>query len=69
MEGLFLYEILGEAWGVVKAENKEEAEQKVREAYKKHDTSFDEYVPIIITSKEEENCWFSDSPDVLEVYG
>ena len=69
MEGLFLYEILGEVWGVVKAENKEEAEQKVREAYKKHDTSFDEYAPIIITSKEEESCWFSDSPDVLEVYG
>lgn len=34
MENLWLYEILCEAWGVVKAENKEETEQKIREAYK-----------------------------------
>lgn len=69
MENLWLYEVLCEAWGVVKAENKEEAEQKVREAYKKHDTSFDEYTPIFIKAYNEENNWFSDSPDVLEVYG
>lgn len=55
--------------GVVRAENKEEAEQKVREAYKKHNTSFDEYRPIFIKAYNEENNWFADSPDVLEVYG
>lgn len=69
MENLWLYEMFGEAWGVVKAENKEEAEQKVRDAYKKHDSSFDEYHPIIIKAYNEENNWFADSPDVLEVYG
>lgn len=47
MEKLWLYEILGEAWGVVKADNKEEAEQKVQDAYKKHDTLFDEHRPIV----------------------
>ncbi len=69
MENIWLYEILGESWGVVKAVTKEEAEQKVREAYKKHDTGYDEYRPILIKAKKEEPSWFADCPDVLEVYG
>ena len=69
MENIWLYEIFGESWGVVKAKNKEEAEYKVKEAYRKHDTSFNEHTPIIIKSYNEENNWFPDSPDVLEVYG
>jgi len=67
MDSIWLYEILGKYWGVVKANTKEEAEQKVIETYKKHDTEYDEYRPILIKSKEESN-WFEDCPDVLEVF-
>lgn len=69
MENIWLYEILGESWGVVIAENKQAAEEKVREAYKKHDSSYNENSLVIIKSKDEDNNWFSDSPDVLEVFG
>lgn len=68
MKNIWLYEILGESWGVVKADTKEEAEQKVREAYKKHDTGYDEDTPVIIKSKDNGN-WFADAPDVIEVFG
>lgn len=68
MENIYLYEILGESWGVVKANNKEEAEQKVREAYKKHDTGYNEDTPVIIKDKDNSN-WFADAPDVIEVFG
>ena len=67
MEDIWLYEVLGISWGIVKADTEEEAEQKVREAYKKHSINFDEYIPIIIRPKTESN-WFADCPDVLEVY-
>ena len=70
MENIWLYEVLGQAWGVVKALTKEEAEQKVKKAYMKHCNDFDEYIPIVVKSKEEEQgFWFTDCPDVLEVYG
>lgn len=68
MDNIWLYEVFGEAWGVVKANTKEEAEQKVREAYKKHSIEYDEYRPVNIKSKEEDHCWFADCPDVWEVY-
>ena len=68
MNNVWLYEILGESWGIVKATTKEEAEQKVREAYKKHDSYYDEYTPVIIKSKDEGGHWFADYPDVIEVY-
>lgn len=69
MDKIWLYEILGESWEVVIADTREAAEEKVRAAYRKHDSGFCEDTPIIIRSKEEEQCWFEDSPDVLEVYG
>lgn len=72
MDDIYIYEILGESWGIVIASSKEDAEQKVREAYKKHDTNYDETRPIIIMDKKEyteNNSWFKDSPDVLEVFG
>lgn len=69
MENIWLYEILGESWGVVIAKDKNEAEEKVRNAYEKHDSLYDENRPIIIKSKEDTGNWFSDSPDVLEVFG
>lgn len=68
MENIWLYEILGESWGVVKADTKEEAEKKVREAYKKHDTGYDEDATVIIKNKDNGN-WFADAPDVIEVFG
>ena len=69
MEDIYLYEIFGDTWGIVKANSKEEAEQKVRAAYKKHDSGYSEYTLVTIRSKDEEpNCWFADSPDVLEVW-
>ena len=68
MKNIWVYEILGESWGVVKADNKEEAEQKVREAYKKHDTGYNEDTPVIINDKDNGN-WFADAPDVIEVFG
>jgi len=69
MDDIWLYEISGESWGVVKAETRESAKAKVREAYKKHDTQYCANTPIIIKSKEEDGNWFSDAPDVLEVFG
>ena len=72
MDNIFIYEILGESWGIVIALSKKEAEQKVRESYKKHDTGYNEYQPIIIMNKKEyesNSNWFPDSPDVLEVFG
>lgn len=55
--------------GVVIAKDKDEAEEKVRNAYEKHDSLYDENRPIIIKSKEDSGNWFSDSSDVLEVFG
>ena len=72
MDNIYIYEILGESWGIVIASSKEEAEQKVRESYKKHDSDYDEYRPVYIMNKKEyeaNNNWFKDSPDVLEVFG
>lgn len=70
MEKIYLYEILGESWGIVIADSKEQAKEKVKSAYQKHDTSYSEHTPVhIIKATEAENNWFSDSPDVLEVYG
>ena len=53
---------------MVKAETKVEAEQKVRNAYKDHYTEFNGFHKIIIKSIYEDSRWFSDHPDVLEVY-
>lgn len=67
---VFYYEILGESWGVVLATDKNDAERKVREAYQKHDTCYNEDTPVIIQTPEESNGkWFNDSPDVFEVWG
>lgn len=55
--------------GVVIADSKEEAEQKVRKAYKKHDSGYSEDTQVIIKNKNDEGNWFEDAPDVLEVFG
>lgn len=69
MDNIWIYEVWGESWGVVKANSRKEAEEKVREAYRKHDTGYSEYRPVVIKSIYEDNNWFPDCPDVLEVYG
>lgn len=70
MEKMYLYEIEDESWGIVIAESKVEAETKVRNAYAKHDSDYNENTPIHIEkATRAENKWFIDSPDVLEVYG
>ena len=71
MDNIYIYEILDEeVYGIVIASSKEEAERKVKEAYKKHSSDHGEYTVIIMDKKEyeENNRWFPDSPDVLEVY-
>lgn len=69
MENMWLYEIKGESWGVVIADSIEEAEKKVRGAYKKHDSDYNADTPVIIKNKEDDGNWFPDAPDVIEVYG
>ena len=70
MENIWIYEVWGESWGIVKANSRKEAEEKVREAYRKHDTGWwDESRTVIIKSIYEDDRWFPDCPDVLEVYG
>lgn len=69
MGNMWLYEIMGESWGIVIADSKEDAEQKVREAYKKHDSNYSEDTQVIIKNKNDEGNWFEDVPDVLEVFG
>lgn len=65
---LYIYEVYGQAKGIVYAESKKDAEQKVREAYRKHDSAWwDHSRTVNIWSIYENNSWFSDCPDVIEV--
>lgn len=64
---LYGYQIEDLAMGVVKANNEEEARRKVYEAYIKHNDCFDPYNDDVAIWKIDEDSWFSDSPDVLEV--
>ena len=69
MENIWIYEVCGQSCGIVKANCREEAEEKVRSAYSKHDTGWhDQFRTVIIKSIYEDDRWFSDCPDVLEVY-
>ena len=40
VNNLYIYEVYGQSRGIVYAKNKKDAELKVREAYKKHDTGW-----------------------------
>lgn len=64
---LYTYKIEDLAIGIVKANSEEEAKRKVYEAYSKHNDCFDTYNDEIEIWKLDEDSWFSDSPDVLEV--
>ena len=63
-KGYFSYCIEDDGIGIVKAENKVEAEQKVRKAYNTHSyLSNDTCVGI----SGIESAWFEDSPDIIEI--
>ena len=64
---LYGYQIEDLAMGIVKANSEEEARRKVYEAYTKHNDCFDPYNDDVAIWKIDEDSWFSDSPDVLEV--
>lgn len=58
----FAYQIEDGGCGIVKANNLEEAERKIREAYNKHG-GLSETTDIWIG----EPSWFEDAPDVFEI--
>ena len=61
----FCYVIEDGGLGIVKADNPEEAEQKVREGYKKHGSLSDNTKVEIYDIYQEP---FDDVPDVIEIY-
>lgn len=68
INNLYIYEVYGQSRGIVYAKNKKDAELKVREAYRKHDTGWwDQNRTVNIWSVHENNSWFLDCPDVIEI--
>lgn len=67
LKNLYCYEIKDLAMGIVKANSKEEAKKKVYNAYSEHDEYFDPVNDNIEIFEIEEDSWFSDNPDVLEI--
>lgn len=65
---LYAYRIEELAVGIVKANSYEDAREKVKAAYLEHS---DEYDPerdcIELKEITENDSWFSDNPDVVEV--
>lgn len=65
---LYAYRIEELAVGIVKAESYEDAREKVKAAYLKHNDCFDlERDVVEIKEIEENDSWFSDHPDVAEI--
>ena len=65
---LYAYRIEELAVGIVKAESYEDAREKVKAAYLKHNDCFDSERDFIELKEIAENdSWFSDNPDVVEV--
>lgn len=65
---LYAYRIEELAIGMVKAESYEDAREKVKAAYLKHNEYFDLERNFIELKKIVENdSWFSNNPDVIEV--
>ena len=65
---LYAYRIEELAVGIVKAESYEDAREKVKTAYLKHNDCFDSEIDFIELKKIVENdSWFSDNPDVIEI--
>ena len=65
---LYAYRIEELAVGIVKAESYEDAREKVKAAYLKHNDCFDlERDVVEIKEIAEDDSWFSDHPDVVEI--
>ena len=65
---LYAYRIEELAVGIVKAESYEDAREKVEAAYLKHNDCFDLERDVVELKEIAENdSWFSDNPDVVEV--
>lgn len=65
---LYAYRIDELAVGIVKAELYEDAREKVKAAYLKHNNEYDPERDFIELKKIVENgSWFSDNPDVIEI--
>lgn len=65
---LYAYRIEELAVGIVKAESYEDAREKVKAAYLKHNDCFDSERDFIELKEITENdSWFSDNSDVVEV--
>lgn len=65
---LYAYRIEELAVGMVKAESYEDAREKVKAAYLKHNDCFDSEIDFIELKKIVKNdSWFSDNPDVIEI--
>ena len=64
---LYAYRIEELAVGIVKAESYEDAREKVKAAYLKHNDCFDLERDVVEIKEIAEDSWFSDNPDVVEV--
>ena len=65
---LYAYRIDELAVGIVKAESYEDAREKVKTAYLKHNNVYDSERDFVELKKISENdSWFSDNPDVIEI--
>lgn len=65
---LYVYRIEELAVGIVKAESYEDAREKVKAAYLKHNDCFDSERDFIELKEIAENdSWFSDNPDVVKI--
>ena len=64
---LYGYSVQDLATGIVFADSTEEAREKVKAAYKAHCNEFNPETDWVEVWKMDENSWFEDHPDVLEV--
>ena len=65
---LYAYRIEELAVGMVKAESYEDAREKVKAAYLKHNDCFNSERDFIELEKIVKNdSWFGDNPDVIEI--
>ena len=67
IKNLYGYAVDKLATGIVRADSIEDARKKVKVAYKAHSYCFDEQRDNISVWKLDENSWFEDNPDVIEI--
>ena len=64
---MYGYSVKDLATGIVLADSVEDAREKVKAAYKTHCNEFNPETDWVEVWKMDENSWFEDHPDVLEV--